>query len=87
MTGGITSEDTVQAGRSAASISARACEPRAMQRQDGGHLEAHRWAGLQGRGEQMEAREMDARRPRARGCEMPSERLTAATSGRVCRTE
>lgn len=87
MTGGTTSEDTVQAGRSAASISARTSEPGAMQRQDGGHVVVHRWAGLRGRGEQMEAGEMDARRPRAQGCGMLSERLAAATSGRLCRTE
>lgn len=47
--GGIPSEDIAQAGGSAVSIAAGACEPGARRREAGGHVEAHRWAGLRRR--------------------------------------
>lgn len=80
--GGIPSEDTAQAGGSAVSTAAGACEPGARRREAGGHVEAHRWAGLRrrrghvaGHGEHVRSQGEGSQAARAQGCETLSERL------------
>lgn len=72
---GIPSEDTAQAGGSAVRTAARASEPGTRRREAGGHVEAHRWAGLQGRGGHVGSQGDGSQAARAQGCETLSERL------------